>query len=158
MAIVINPRSLYGQIILATYAKVVDLRLEGIEAAFVKAQKFPFNMPAVTEGLFVSPTRETLDNVQNAADDEGFGVQITYAKSSNGSLDFDDDADQLCYHRQRLFDAFLPTQGTGLEAVPEVITTKVEPGPLFDPACFAANFDAFAFVARFYIRQRRQSY
>ncbi len=132
------------------------MQFEGVASSLYKLQKNPFNHDQLIEGVFVSPTRETLANVANATDDFGFGVQITYIKTTGETIEFDEAADLVAHHRERSIAEFLPAQGAPLAACPQVINVTIEPGPVFDAASSKAGFDAWAIVVRCFVRLERK--
>ena len=149
--------SILGRILTAVHETVKHLDIEGFTAAQIKKQKLPYKRDRVAAGLFVTPTPEIYrPGVSNCEDDIGYGVAITMLQASNQSLEFDDDSDIFIRNRDRIIEHYLPTTDVPLPAVPEVYTVEIEPGPVFDPGAFAAQFDGSGFVLRFWVRKLRR--
>ena len=142
----------WSDILDATVARIQSLSLTGIASSKVVKQKLPWNFKAMTEGVYVSPIRESVANgPTNQRDDIGYGVQVTTFLATNRSLTTGLDTD--LNWRDRISAAFRHTIPVGLSGL--VHDVNEEPGPVIDPGAFAKDFDAGTLVLRFFVRSAR---
>ena len=118
-------------------------------ADFVQ-RKFPWDVGASLPGVFLSPVPELEKDATNASDDIGHGVQVTVAQTGNRSLT--SNMDRLFYWREQAMGVF---RNKRLSGVSDVYQCKIEPRPIIDPAAFAGQVDATAFVVRCWARTQR---
>lgn len=146
-------QSLYGDLLAAVRIKLISLGLAGI-GANVLLKKFVYfrdgvNFPAA----FVCPYNEQWpDAGSNARDDSGYGISICLARTSNHANELAQD-DRLLDWRETVRKAFRSQRIAGAGA--DHHTTKVEPGPVFDPASFGNQFDATFLTLRAWAREPR---
>ena len=126
---------------------------EILTANFYK-RKLPWDVGVNLPGLFMAPVPELEDKDKgtNASDDVGYGVQITIVQASNRDLEAN--ADRLYYWREEAMDTFRSKRlaGTGDANIHLV---DIETRPVIDPASFARQIDATAFVLRCWTRKMR---
>lgn len=122
-------------------------------ANFVQ-RKFPWDVGATLPGLFLSPVPELEKDATNKSDDIGHGVQVTIAQDQPGATApqrLTANMDRLFYWREQAMGVF---RNKWLGSTPDVFC-KIEPRPIIDPAAFAGQVDATAFVVRCWARTQR---
>lgn len=142
--------SVWERCLTAVAAKLQALSLAGIASSSIVVRKLPWNRNQIMPGLFVTPTQETLSPATNLRDDVGYGVQLTLVRPSNQDLSADLST-ELAW-REQVSRAF---RESALADVDEVFTVRIEPGPIIDPASFAAQYDVQTLVVRCVAREAR---
>lgn len=144
--------SVWERCLAAVAAKLQALSLAGIAPSSIVVRKLPWNRNQIKPGLFVTPTQETLSPATNLRDDVGYGVQLTLVCASNQDLSANLST-ELAW-REQVSRAF---RESALAEVDEVYTVRIEPGPIIDPASFAAQYDVQTLVVRCVAREARGS-
>lgn len=142
--------SVWERCLAAVAAKLQGLSLSGIAPSSIVVRKLPWNRNQIMPGLFVTPTQETLSPATNLRDDVGYGVQLTLVRASNQELT-ESLSTELSW-REQISRAF---RESALAGVDEVFTVRIEPGPIVDPASFAAQYDVQTLVVRCMAREIR---
>jgi hypothetical protein len=144
------PESVFERCLNAVAARLQAISLSGIAASSIVVRKLPWNRNQIMPGLFVTPAKETIEPATNLRDDVGYGVQLTLVRASNQELSTNLGA-ELTW-REQISRAF---REQALAGVAEVYTVRVEPGPVFDAASFANQYDVQTLVLRCVARETR---
>ncbi len=146
-------QSLYGDLLASVQTTLISLALPGI-GSNVLLKKFTWLRDGVTyPAAFVCPYTEQWPNQgTNASDDTGYGISIGLARASNRVNDLAAD-DQLLAWREIARKAFRSQRIINVSSAH--YNTLVEPGPVFDPASFANQFDATFITLRAWARESR---
>ncbi|MFQ5495929.1 MAG: hypothetical protein ACE5EX_11175 [Phycisphaerae bacterium] len=115
-------------------------------------RKLPWDVGVNLPGLFMTPVPEIEGKSTNASDDVGYGVQITIVQASNRDLTAN--ADRLYYWREEAMDKFRSKRLAG-SGDANIHLVEIETRPVIDPASFARQIDATAFVLRCWTRKTR---
>lgn len=115
-------------------------------------RKLPWDVGVNLPGLFMTPVPELAGTSTNTSDDVGYGIQITIVQASNRDLEAN--ADRLYYWREEAMDAFRSKRLAG-SGDANIHLVDIETRPVIDPASFARQIDATAFVLRLWTRKVR---
>ena len=96
----------------------------------------------------VVPIQEATDRGTNLSRDIGYRARIVLVQA--GNLNLTADADRMLYWRERLLDLFSDRRLSGFDAASNL---RVETGPVFTPAAFAANEDESSIIVRADVRR-----
>jgi hypothetical protein len=143
--------AIWDQLLDAVVTKLKAMSLTGITTANIDKQKLPWNLERITEGVYVSPVRETSSEANNIKDDVRYGVQITMFSASN--KDLTTNLDRLLLWRQEISWAFRSQAMPGMLA--QVFDVTLEPGPVIDIGAWKEQFDASTLVLRCRSRESR---
>lgn len=121
------------------------------DANFYK-RKLPWDVGVSLPGLFMTPVPELEKPATNKSDDVGYGIQITIVQASNRDLTAN--ADRLYYWREEAMDTFRSKRLAGAGDA-NIHLVDIETRPVIDPASFARQIDATAFVLRLWTRKAR---
>ncbi len=125
----------------AIVAKCQALILTGIDSADILAKKLPLNFESRTEGVYVCPVPVSLRPIVTEQDEWSYAAQITVFRKSN--RDSTENIATVMKWRKQLMDAF---NLSDLPAAAFVSHTRISDKAVFDPASFAKNYDAGAFI------------
>ena len=147
-------RSIYSRIGDAIVKRLQSLAL--CSASDVLLRKFPWIVPGVVDSpsIIVSHVPERIAEATNESDDWTIGHAVACCAASNRDNTIANDSEGLLLWRERIIQDLL--RDKRLADVPEVAAVSIEPGALWDPEAFRANWDASIFIVRSLVRRNRR--
>lgn len=153
-------QSVFEKCLNACYTIVAGVSLSGFNPANINIQKLPWDRSLAHPGIVVCPTPESIDSagqliVTNRGTVIGYGVSVACIQSAN--QDQSSNLSRWLRWREQLRRAFedSPTRQPLQGLVAEVSMVMIEPGAIYDPASFSANYDIQGFTVRCLTREQR---